>query len=73
MRIGDLIQCTGPKSVRTRDCPVVIGVVLYDNVVGGTLKVFDQAKQKKLWVVRSQCKVISKNDSLKKRKANSAC
>ena len=41
------------------DAPDSIGVVLYDNWLGGTLKVIDQEKGSALWVITSQCEVLN--------------
>ena len=55
MKVGDLVihDGRGEKSD--------IGIVLYDNDEGGTLKILDQESGKVWWVVKSQCEVISES------------
>ena len=50
MKAGDFIICRGTYKTD-------IGVVLYDNIEGGTLKILDTCGEV-FWVVRSQCEVL---------------
>jgi hypothetical protein len=54
---GDLIRHAGRmyRHGHTND----FGIVLYDNDEGGTLKILDQKSGKMMWVVRSECEVLS--------------
>ena len=52
VKVGDLIRYVGNDN---------IGVVLYDNDEGGTLKILDQETGKVLWAVKSQCEIISES------------
>ena len=55
MKDGDLIRHVGPAGRAD------IGVILYDNDAGGTLKIFHQATGKVWWAVKSQCELISES------------
>ena len=55
MKIGDLIQHVGPYNKPD------IGVVLYDNDEGGTIKIIAQQTGKVWWVVKSQCEVLNES------------
>jgi hypothetical protein len=57
MKVGDLIRHDG----KWRDAFDGIGIVLYDNDEGGTLKILDQDSGKVFWIVKSECEVINES------------
>ncbi len=59
MKVGDLIRHDDRTYGTTG-----IGVLLYDNKEGGTLKIYDAKKEKSYWIVRSQCRVLSPGSSV---------
>ena len=52
MKLGDLVIWRGHYSTN-------IGIVMVDNVLGGTVRIFDQDKATAYWVIASECEVIS--------------
>jgi len=55
MKFGDLVRHVGQST------KVDIGVVLYNNDKGGTLKILCQHTGKVWWVVKSQCEVLNES------------
>ena len=58
MKVGDLIICRGGGGWD------IVGVLLYDNAEGGTLKIFSTKAgtlSKTVWVVKSECEVLSES------------
>ena len=54
MKPGDLILHRGPYDT-------TMGILLYNNEAGGTLKIYDVDRGKSVWKVKSECKVISES------------
>ena len=56
MKVGDLVICRRGDSLGN------VGILLRDNVDGGTLKIYDaKSTTKIIWVVRSEWGVISES------------
>jgi hypothetical protein len=57
MKPGDLILHRGPYDT-------TMGILLYNNEAGGTLKIYDVDRGKSVWKVKSECKVISECEAI---------
>jgi len=54
VKVGDLIICRGPHVTS-------VGILIYDNDAGGTLKIFDHERGQMYWVVKSECEVLNES------------
>ena len=52
MKLGSLIYHRGPYGDH-------VGVLLYVNYAGGTVRVYDTVEQEEVWFVASECSIIS--------------
>ena len=57
MKVGDLILWRSTYDTQ-------IGIMLYDNIEGGTIKFYDFERERTFWRVRSECKTISPGSSI---------
>ena len=55
MNLGSLIYHRGAYGDH-------VGVLLYDNDEGGTVKVYEVVEQEEVWFVKSECTIVSEDE-----------